>query len=116
LLISDSDTDKSAAALDVHVGCSLDPKPLYGTAHFLEHMLFMGTEKYPSENEYSEYITNVGGMNNAYTSMTDTNYMFDSSNDGFQGALDRFAQFFIAPLLKEDSTEREMEAVDSEYN
>ena len=48
--------------------------------------------------------------------MTDTNYMFDSSNEGFQGALDRFAQFFIAPLLKEDSTEREMEAVDSEYN
>ncbi len=79
-------------------------------------MLFMGTEKYPSENEYSEYITNVGGMNNAYTSMTDTNYMFDSSNEGFEGALDRFAQFFISPLLKEDSTEREMEAVDSEYN
>ena len=76
----------------------------------------MGTEKYPSENEYSEYITNVGGMNNAYTSMTDTNYMFDSSNEGFEGALDRFAQFFISPLLKEDSTDREMEAVDSEYN
>ena len=116
MLISDSTADKSAASLDVRVGSASDPRPLYGTAHFLEHMLFMGTEKYPSENEYSEYITNVGGMNNAYTSMTDTNYMFDSSNEGFQGALDRFAQFFIAPLLKEDSTEREMEAVDSEYN
>ena len=116
MLISDTTADKSAASLDVRVGSCLDPRPLYGTAHFLEHMLFMGTEKYPSENEYSEYITNNGGMNNAYTSMTDTNYMFDSSNEGFQGALDRFAQFFIAPLLKEDSTDREMEAVDSEYN
>lgn len=76
----------------------------------------MGTEKYPSENEYSEYITNNGGMNNAFTSLTDTNYHFDCSNEGFEGALDRFAQFFIGPLLKEDSTDREMEAVDSEYN
>ena len=53
LLISDMEADKSSASLDVKVGCSLDPKPLYGTAHFLEHMLFMGTEKYPSENEYT---------------------------------------------------------------
>jgi len=56
ILISDKETDKSAASLDVKVGCALDPKPLYGTAHFLEHMLFMGTEKYPSENEYSKFI------------------------------------------------------------
>jgi hypothetical protein len=40
LLINDPEGDKSAASLDVRVGCSLDPKPLYGTAHFLEHMLF----------------------------------------------------------------------------
>ena len=53
LLISDNEADKSAASLDVKVGCALDPKPLYGTAHFLEHMLFMGTKKYPVENEYS---------------------------------------------------------------
>jgi secreted Zn-dependent insulinase-like peptidase len=40
ILISDPEADKSAASLDVKVGCSLDPKPLFGTAHFLEHMLF----------------------------------------------------------------------------
>jgi len=98
------------------VGAALDPKPLYGTAHFLEHMLFMGTAKYPSENEYTEYIKNNGGMNNAYTSLTNTNYHFDCANDVFEGALDRFAQFFIEPLLGEESAEREMKAVDSEFN
>jgi insulysin len=39
MLISDPEADKSAASIDVRVGCSLDGK-LYGTAHFLEHMLF----------------------------------------------------------------------------
>jgi insulysin len=116
LIISDKNADKSAAALDVHVGSVLDPKPLYGTAHFLEHMLFMGTEKYPSENEYAEFIKNNGGSDNAWTSMTDTNYYFDSSNDAFPEALDRFSQFFKKPLLSEGSTEREMKAVDSEFN
>ena len=76
VLIQDDEADKSCAALDVHVGAGLDPKPFFGTAHFLEHMLFMGTEKYPSENEYAEFITNNGGYNNAFTDLTDTNYHF----------------------------------------
>lgn len=116
LLIQDDEADKSCAALDVHVGAALDPKRLPGTAHFLEHMLFMGTEKYPLENEYSEFISNNGGYNNAFTSSIDTNYHFEVSNEGYAEALDRFAQFFLSPLLGDSQTEREMKAVDSEYN
>ena len=79
-------------------------------------MLFMGTEKYPSENEYSDYIARNGGSyKNAFTTLTDTNFHFLIGNDAFEGALDRFAQFFICPLLGDSQTEREMNAVDSEY-
>ena len=91
ILISDSEADMSAASLDVAVGSCLDPKPLWGVAHFLEHMLFMGTTKYPSENEYSEFIKNNGGNENAWTDLDNTNYQFEVSNEGFAGALDRFA-------------------------
>lgn len=116
LLISDMEADKSAASLDVHVGCTLDQAPFYGTAHFLEHMLFMGSEKYPNENEYAEYISNNGGYSNAYTSLTNTNYNFEIGNEFLEGALDRFCQFFTCPLLTESSATKEMKAVDSEYN
>jgi len=115
LLIQDDEADKAAAALDVKVGCSLDPKTHMGTAHFLEHMLFMGSEKFPSENEYSVFIKDNGGMSNAYTSLTNTNYYFDISNDAFEEALDRMSQFFLAPTFTESSTEKEMNAVDSEF-
>jgi insulysin len=91
ILIHDPEADKSAASLDVKVGCSLDPKPLFGTAHFLEHMLFQGTDKYPGESEYQEFMTNNGGMNNAYTSLTNTNFHFDCSNEAFEEGLDRMA-------------------------
>lgn len=48
-----------------------------GIAHFLEHMLFMGTEKYPDENEYSKFLSAHGGASNAYTDSEDTVYYFD---------------------------------------
>lgn len=45
LLISDPETDISAASLSVHCGSLLDPVSLQGLAHYLEHMCFMGSEK-----------------------------------------------------------------------
>jgi len=54
-------------------------------------------------------------MCNASTNMTDTNFHFSCSNDGFEGALDRVCQFFISPTFSENSSEREMNAVDSEF-
>lgn len=46
-MISDKETEKSAAALNVNVGALEDPKDREGLAHFCEHMLFMGSKKYP---------------------------------------------------------------------
>jgi insulysin len=40
--------------------------------------------------------------------------MFDISNEGLEGALDRFASVFTAPLFDESCVEREMKAVNSE--
>ncbi|OQV24525.1 Insulin-degrading enzyme [Hypsibius exemplaris] len=115
LLISDPATEKAAAALDVHIGCMMDPWKLQGLAHFLEHMLFMGTEKYPEENAFEKYVSEHGGQYNAYTCEEHTNYHFDVAADYLETSLDRFAQFFIAPLLTESSTEREVNAVNSEH-
>ncbi|KAI8850458.1 Metalloenzyme, LuxS/M16 peptidase-like protein [Chytridium lagenaria] len=118
LVVSDPTTDRSSAALDVHVGYFSDPDDVEGLAHFLEHLLFLGTEKYPVENDYSQFLSEVGGgYSNAFTSSEHTNFFFEVSSEGeaFEGALDRFAQFFIAPLFDESCTERELKAVDSEH-
>ncbi|XP_008222126.1 PREDICTED: insulin-degrading enzyme-like 1, peroxisomal [Prunus mume] len=114
LLISDPDTDKCAASMDVSVGAFSNPDGLEGLAHFLEHMLFYASEKYPLEDSYSKYITEHGGRRNAYTLSEHTNYHFDINADAFEEALDRFAQFFINPLMSADATMREIKAVDSE--
>ncbi|KAH9679018.1 Insulin-degrading enzyme-like 1 (peroxisomal) [Citrus sinensis] len=114
LLISDPDADKCAASMNVSVGAFCDPVGLEGLAHFLEHMLFYASEKYPVEDSYLKYISEHGGMANAFTSSEHTNYYFDVNPDSFEEALDRFAQFFIKPLMSADATMREIKAVDSE--
>ena len=114
LLISDETTDKGAAAMAVRGGHLSDPENIPGLAHFLEHMLFMGSAKYPKENEYSSFLSKNGGSSNAFTDTEDTNYHFDVTADNLREALDMFAQFFIEPLFLEDSVSREICAVDSE--
>jgi insulysin len=114
LVISDPEAEHSAAAVNVKVGSLYETR--HGIAHFLEHMLFMGTKKYPGENEYSNFLTSHSGYSNAYTASENTNYFFKVGSDHFREALDIFAQFFIEPLFLSDSVERELKAVDSEYN
>lgn len=83
-------------------------KPKQGLAHFLEHMLFMGSKKYPIENEYDSFLTDHGGSSNAFTEAETTTFYFNVNFEFLDGALDRFAQFFIAPLVPEDSLQREV--------
>jgi hypothetical protein len=59
----------------------MDPWELPGLAHFCEHMLFLGTDKYPLENEYGKFISAHGGHTNAYTAADHTNYHFDIAPD-----------------------------------
>lgn len=114
-LISDPSFNVSAASVSVEVGSLDNPTERQGLAHFLEHMLFLGTEKFPDVDEYSTYLKNYGGYSNAYTAPDHTNYQFQVLPDGFEGALDRFSQFFISPLFTEEYTEREVNAVNSEH-
>ncbi|MDW5376240.1 insulinase family protein [Halomonas sp. HP20-15] len=115
LLISDPDADKAAAAMNVAVGSSQNPEAIPGLAHFLEHMLFLGTERYPKADSYQQFINQHGGSHNAFTASRDTNYFFDIEPGALEGALDRFSQFFIAPRFNAGYVDRERHAVHSEY-
>ncbi|KAJ4171777.1 metalloprotease [Fusarium falciforme] len=127
LLVHDPETDKASAALDVNVGNFSDEFDMPGMAHAVEHLLFMGTKKFPIENEYGQYLSAHSGSSNAYTGTTSTNYFFDvaakpandqdpsdSNPSPLREALDRFAQFFIEPLFLPSTLDRELKAVDSE--
>ena len=115
LLIQDPKCKKSAASMSVGVGHFNDPQHHQGLAHLLEHMLFLGTDKYPKPGEYQAFISMHGGSHNAWTGTEYTNYYFDINSLYFNNALDRFAQFFITPSFNAELLDRERHAVDSEF-
>ena len=116
ILVSDKEADKAAASMNVAVGSGDDPENREGLAHFLEHMLFLGTEKYPAPGEYQQFIKSHGGQHNAFTAFQDTNYFFDIQAEFLEPALDRFAQQFAAPLFTAELVDRERNAVHSEFS
>lgn len=115
VLVSDPQTEKSAAALAVYRGSMHEPDNRPGLAHFLEHMLFIQTETYPEIDGFQNYIRAGGGSSNAYTALDHTNYFFDIQPAAFDEALSRFAHFFIDPIISQEYSLREKNAVDSEY-
>lgn len=108
-------TKRAAAALSVGIGNYSDPQDIPGLSHYLEHMLFMGSKKFPDENEYDAFLNRHNGSSNAYTEEETTTFFFDCSPEALKPMLDRFSQFFISPLLKSEALEREVLAVDNEF-
>ncbi|MDA7745800.1 insulinase family protein [Psychromonas sp.] len=115
LLVSDPDLKNSAASLSVPVGSMHNPDSQLGLAHYLEHMLFLGSERYPVINEYSKFMSQNGGYTNAYTSQESTVYGFEVNDSAFPEALDRLGDVMRAPLLDEKYAEKERHTVNAEH-
>jgi insulysin len=119
LFVSNGDDNRkintSSACMTVDVGYIDDYTDKLGIAHFLEHLLFMGSSKYPKSNEYFEFIHSNGGTSNAHTARNHTWYYFDVNSESFLEGLDIFSYFFIDPLLREENVEKEVNAVNSEH-
>lgn len=114
-LISDPQTEKSGAVLSMRVGSWNDPAEHPGMAHFLEHMLFLGTTQYPIEGDFQRYVSDHGGEMNAFTTNVYTSYAFTINNNALEEGLDRFSSFFKDPLFNPSGVSRELRAIDQEY-
>lgn len=116
LLVSSPGFTKASAAMAVPVGSWSDPEEHQGLAHFLEHMLFLGTKEYPDAAEYGAVVSKNGGYTNAYTSRTLTNYLFEVNTEALPEVLHRFSRFFVSPTLDPKYIDKEKNAVHSEFD
>ena len=115
LEVTDQGSAMAYCSLAINVGSFNNPSKRQGLAHFLEHMIFMGSEKYPEENSYNEHISMHGGECNAYTEFEWTNFYLNVDYSGLQTTLDMLASAFHKPKLAKGAVKREMNAVESEF-
>jgi secreted Zn-dependent insulinase-like peptidase len=115
LLVSDPTTQTAGVALEVGVGSYAEPSTIPGLAHFMEHMLFRGNQKYQNSSAFEDFLSMNGGSSNAFTEVESTNFYYQVSNDALQQSLDMFSHFFIDPTFPPSAIEVETIAVNSEF-
>ena len=86
-----------------------------GYAHFFEHMMFRGTEKYPTE-AYNAVIQQMGADSNAFTSDDWTAYHIVASSDALERIIDIESDRFLNLRYTEDAFKTEAGAILGEYN
>ncbi|MFJ7499664.1 pitrilysin [Serratia grimesii] len=114
LLVSDPQAPKSLAALALPVGSLEDPNSQLGLAHYLEHMVLMGSKRYPQPENLSEFLKKHGGSHNASTASYRTAFYLEVENDALTPAVDRMADAIAEPLLDPGNADRERNAVNAE--
>ncbi|KAK2963468.1 putative Insulin-degrading enzyme like protein [Blattamonas nauphoetae] len=114
-LMHDPEAQDSAISLSVFTGSIRDPKERNGLNHFLEHMLFISTDKFPKEDEFSQFLSLNGGEYNGFTSQEQVAYFLKVRTDAFREAVDRFSSFMICPTMKVDAADREINAIQNEH-
>lgn len=109
------DLKRSAAALRVAAGSHDVPAAWPGLAHFLEHLLFLSTERFPAGHALMAYVQGHGGQVNARTSERTTDYFFELPPQAFTGGLERLSDMLAHPRMNPDDQRREREVLHAEF-
>jgi len=89
------------------VGSRYESRPLAGISHFIEHMLFKGTQRYPTARHISEAIEGVGGAFNGSTSKELTNYTARIPGEHLDEVLSVLADMVRQPLFEPEELKKE---------
>ncbi|MGE8062967.1 pyrroloquinoline quinone biosynthesis protein PqqF [Pseudomonas sp. NPDC089547] len=106
---------RSAAALRVHAGSHDAPGKWPGLAHFLEHLFFLGTPRFPLHDGLMRYVQALGGQVNASTRERVTDFFFEVPPYALAGGLERLCQMLAEPDLGIERQRREREVIHAEF-
>ena len=100
----------------VNVGSRNEQPERWGISHFLEHMVFKGTEKYPEAQVLAASVDAIGAKFNAFTSKEYTGYYVKSTSKGVNLALDVVSDMLLTPRLRQEDIDREKGVIIEEIN
>ena len=100
----------------VNTGARFEPRGKEGLAHFFEHIVFKGTEKYPTAQKLSAAVDNLGADFNAFTNHEYTGYYVKAAAKHLTVALDVVSDLLLSPLIRPKDVEREKGVIVEEIN
>ncbi|KAL6529122.1 hypothetical protein OROHE_014866 [Orobanche hederae] len=102
--------------MSVGVGHLPAPMKVQGVAHMLEHVLTMGSTKFPKDEDYKGYIKEHGGHHSEETEAGKACYSVEVRGEYLRDVLERVLQCFISPLLRETDLKQEINSLDQEFD
>ncbi|UJJ32264.1 insulinase family protein [Halopseudomonas maritima] len=115
LLIHDVHASQATAVYQVAAGSHAEPDDLPGLAHLLEHMLFMGSQRWPAPGSFPARVAEWGGRFNASTAPYATRFFCSVSPQGLQPCLAQLTDMLAAPLFAPQQVEQERRVIDAEF-
>lgn len=115
LLVHNASSKQSSASFAVNAGHFHDPIEAQGIAHFLEHLIFLGSASFPEANAFANRINNSSGHFNAWTGTEHSNYYFACATNEFSDCVKHFSSLFKEPLLKQEWVDKERQSIEAEY-
>lgn len=88
----------------------------FGVAHFFEHMVFKGTEAYPTAQDLAVAVDSIGANFNAFTSKEYTGYYVHAAARHHVLALDVVSDMLLTPKLRQEDIDREKGVIIEEIN
>jgi len=110
LLVPMQGVDSVATAVMVGVGSRYERREINGISHFLEHMVFKGTQKFPTTDDVN-FIERLGGIQNAYTDIDVTSYHNKVLASDWSSALEINKELALFPRLEEKYLDKERSVI-----
>ncbi len=104
------------AELMVRAGSKDEKEGNEGLAHFLEHLAFKGTKKWPTGEKFSQALDKIGAVYNAYTDKENTAYWIKTAPEFLSFSLEALSQMWLAALIKKEELEIERGVIIEEIN
>lgn len=99
--------DSVTTLVAVGAGSRYETKKINGISHFLEHMFFKGSKKYPSAEQIATLVDGIGAVNNAATDKEVTYFWIKSAAKHIELSADILSSMIKESLLSEEEIERE---------
>lgn len=116
MYIQKPNTNVTSFQVFCKVGSIYENKKIQGTSHYLEHMVFKGTDKRPTAKDISSQLDSVGSYFNAYTDKNITGYIVKVSSNNFEIGVDIISDMLMNSKFKNDDFEKEKNIVVEEVN
>lgn len=114
-VLSAVESQQAALALSFATGSHDEPVQYLGMAHFLEHLVFRGSDNFATDDGLMAFIQRKGGRVNAQTQAAQTLFHFQVESPLFLEALARLVDMLVAPSLESATLVSEREVIHEEF-